>query len=84
MQKAAAALLAQSDDDGALPTLYAAVAQVPGDSYAGPSGFLEGRGAPKLVGRSARAQDAEVARRLWEVSEKLTGVAFPWSSLRAA
>ncbi|MGP4101757.1 oxidoreductase [Nonomuraea sp. KM90] len=77
VQQAAAGLLAQSDDDGALPTLYAAVAQIPGDSYAGPSGFLEGRGAPKLVGRSARARDAEVARRLWEVSEKLTGVAFP-------
>ncbi|MFB4278520.1 oxidoreductase [Nonomuraea sp. MTCD27] len=84
VQQAAAGLLAQSDDDGALPTLYAAVAHIPGDSYAGPSGFLEGRGAPKLVGRSARARDAEVARRLWEVSEKLTGVAFPGSSLRAA
>lgn len=78
VQKAVVDLLAQSDDDGALPTLYAAVADIPGNSYAGPSGFLEGRGAPKLVGRSARAQDAEVARRLWEVSEELTGVAFPW------
>nr|BFE37380.1 oxidoreductase [Actinomadura rugatobispora] len=70
-------LLAQSDDDGALPTLYAAVAEIPGNGYAGPSGFLEGRGAPKLVGRSPRAQDAETAHRLWEVSEELTGVAFP-------
>ncbi len=77
-------LFAQSDDDGALPTLYAAVADVPGDSYVGPSGFLEGRGAPKLVGRSARAHDAEAARRLWEVSEELTGVAFPWRAFQAA
>jgi NAD(P)-dependent dehydrogenase (short-subunit alcohol dehydrogenase family) len=71
-----AKLFAQSDEGGALPTLYAAVADIPGNSYAGPSGFLEGRGAPKLVGRSAAAQDAEVAQRLWEVSEKLTGVTF--------
>lgn len=76
-QRAATGLLAQSEDDGALPTLYAAVAAIPGDSYAGPSGFLEGRGAPKLVGRSARARDAGTARRLWEVSEKLTGAVFP-------
>lgn len=68
---------AQSGDDGALPTLYAAVADVPGGSYAGPGGFLEGRGAPKLVGRSKAARDAGVARRLWTVSEELTGVTFP-------
>ena len=55
----------------------AAVADIPGDSYAGPGGFMEQRGAPKLVGRSKAAQDAEVARRLWEVSEELTGVRFP-------
>ena len=69
--------VAQSAEDGALPTLYAAVADVPGDSYAGPSGFLEGRGAPTLVGRSARARDTAVARRLWDVSEALTGTTFP-------
>lgn len=84
VQKAAAGLLSQSEEDGALPTLYAAVANIPGDSYAGPSGFLEGRGAPKPVGRSAKAQDAEVAHRLWEVSEELTGVAFPRRSLQTA
>jgi NAD(P)-dependent dehydrogenase (short-subunit alcohol dehydrogenase family) len=84
VQKAAARLLAQSDDDGALPTLYAAVADLPGDGYAGPGGFLEGRGAPKLVGRSAKAQDTEVARRLWEVSEELTEATFPRDSLGTA
>ena len=70
-------IFAQSEEDGALPTIYAAVEDVPGDSYAGPSGFMEMRGAPKLVGRSAAAKDADVARRLWEVSEALTGVSFP-------
>jgi NAD(P)-dependent dehydrogenase (short-subunit alcohol dehydrogenase family) len=70
-------LLAQDSDGGALPTLYAAVADVPGNSFAGPGGFMEQRGAPKLVGRTAAAKDADVARRLWDVSEELTGVRFP-------
>ncbi|MGI5220582.1 oxidoreductase [Nocardia sp. CA-290969] len=79
----AATLFAQSDEAGALPTLYAAVADIPGNSYAGPSGFMEGRGAPKLVGRSAEARDAATAQRLWEVSESLTGVTFPQHALRS-
>jgi NAD(P)-dependent dehydrogenase (short-subunit alcohol dehydrogenase family) len=70
-------LLAQDEEGGALPTLYGAVADIPGDSFAGPGGFMEQRGAPKLVGRSGAASDADVARRLWEVSEELTGVRFP-------
>jgi NAD(P)-dependent dehydrogenase (short-subunit alcohol dehydrogenase family) len=70
-------LLAQDEDGGALPTLFAATADIPGNSFAGPSGFLQQRGAPKLVGRSRAAQDAAVARRLWEVSEELAGVRFP-------
>jgi NAD(P)-dependent dehydrogenase (short-subunit alcohol dehydrogenase family) len=69
--------LAQDEEHGALPTLYAAVAEIPPDSYAGPRGLMEMRGQPKLVGRSAAAKDATVARRLWEVSEELTGVRFP-------
>jgi NAD(P)-dependent dehydrogenase (short-subunit alcohol dehydrogenase family) len=69
-------LIAQDENGGALPTLYAAVADVPGNSFAGPGGFMEQRGAPKLVGRSKAAQDGDVARRLWEVSEQLTGVRF--------
>ena len=70
-------VFAQSEQDGARPTIYAAVEDVPGDSYAGPSGLMEMRGAPKLVGRSKAAKDSDVARRLWEVSEDLTGVSFP-------
>jgi NAD(P)-dependent dehydrogenase (short-subunit alcohol dehydrogenase family) len=70
-------LIAQDENGGALPTLYAAVADVPGNSFAGPGGFMEQRGAPKLVGRSGAATDMEVARRLWDVSEQLTGVSFP-------
>jgi NAD(P)-dependent dehydrogenase (short-subunit alcohol dehydrogenase family) len=72
-------LIAQDAAGGALPTLYAAVADIPGGSFAGPSGpfGLGLRGAPTLVGRSAAAGDDQVARRLWTVSETLTGVSFP-------
>jgi NAD(P)-dependent dehydrogenase (short-subunit alcohol dehydrogenase family) len=77
-------VLAQDEDGGALPTLYAAVADIPGDSFAGPGGFMEQRGAPRLVGRSTAAKDTDVARRLWEVSEELTGVRFPLHAAAAA
>jgi NAD(P)-dependent dehydrogenase (short-subunit alcohol dehydrogenase family) len=77
-------LLAQDEDGGALPTLYAATADIPGNSFAGPGGFKEQRGAPKLVGRSDAAKDADVARRLWDVSEELTGVRFPLGAAAAA
>ncbi len=70
-------VLAQGEEGGALPTLYAATADVPGNSFAGPSGFMESRGPAKLVGRTSQAKDMDVARRLWEVSETLTGVSFP-------
>jgi NAD(P)-dependent dehydrogenase (short-subunit alcohol dehydrogenase family) len=70
-------VLAQSDKMGALPTLYAATQDLPGNSYVGPDGFQEQRGYPKLVGRSEAARDEEVARELWRLSEELTGVTFP-------
>jgi NAD(P)-dependent dehydrogenase (short-subunit alcohol dehydrogenase family) len=70
-------ILAQDAVGGALPTLYAATVDLPGDSFAGPGGFAGLRGAPKLVGRSQQARDAAAARRLWTLSEQLTGVSFP-------
>jgi NAD(P)-dependent dehydrogenase (short-subunit alcohol dehydrogenase family) len=70
-------LFAQDADGGALPTIYAAVGELPGNSYTGPSGFMELRGVPKRVGRTSAAKDMDVAGRLWEVSEQLTGVKFP-------
>jgi len=69
-------VMAQSDEMGALPTLFAATQALPGASYVGPDGFQEQRGHPTLVGRSAAASDTETARRLWELSEELTGVSF--------
>ena len=70
-------LLAQDAAGGALPTLYAAVADIGGNSFAGPGGLGGMRGAPVLCARSAAARDPETARRLWSVSEELTGVKFP-------
>jgi NAD(P)-dependent dehydrogenase (short-subunit alcohol dehydrogenase family) len=70
-------VIAQSDEQGAWPTLYAATQDLPGGSYAGPDGFHEGRGHPTLVGRSAAASDPETAAALWEASEQLTGTTFP-------
>ncbi|MFL5888519.1 MAG: oxidoreductase [Solirubrobacteraceae bacterium] len=77
-------IFAQDERGGALPALYAATADVAGNSFVGPSGFMEQRGAPKLVGRSAAARNADAARRLWEVSEELTGVRFPLGAKAAA
>jgi NAD(P)-dependent dehydrogenase (short-subunit alcohol dehydrogenase family) len=77
-------LFAQDEDGGAMPTLYAATADIPGNSFAGPSGFKEQRGAPKLVGRTDAAKDDDVARRLWDTSEQLTGVHFPLAAAAAA
>jgi len=70
-------LLAQDAAAGALPTLYAATADLPGNTFAGPSGFAGLRGAPAPCSRSRAARDPETARRLWQVSETLTGVRFP-------
>ncbi len=69
--------IAQSDEMGALPTLYAATQDVPGGSYVGPDGFQEARGHPTLVSCSPAASDPKVAAALWAASEALTGTAFP-------
>jgi len=70
-------LFAQSDEAGARPTLFAASQDLPGASYVGPDGRTEHRGYPTLVGRTAAASDVEMAKRLWTLSEELTGVTFP-------
>jgi NAD(P)-dependent dehydrogenase (short-subunit alcohol dehydrogenase family) len=67
-------LWGQSAAMGALPLLYAATADLPGGTYVGPGGRGEWRGDPALVLPSPTARDREVAKRLWQVSEELTGV----------
>jgi NAD(P)-dependent dehydrogenase (short-subunit alcohol dehydrogenase family) len=70
-------LLAQRPERGALPILYAAtIADVDGGHFIGPDGFNEYRGSPTMVGPAARARDPETGRRLWLVSEELTGVSY--------
>ena len=69
----------QPDHMGALPQLYAAtMPDVEPDDYWGPDSFREQRGHPTRVGRTAAARDVEAARLLWERSEALTGVTYPW------
>lgn len=72
--KVANVVVAQSDEKGSLPTLFAASQDLPGGSYVGPDGLGELRGSPTLVGRTTAASNAEDARRLWTMSEELTGV----------
>lgn len=67
-------LFAQDAAAGALPTLYAATADVEGGAFAGPGNSAQTKGAPKLVGRSDAAQNTGHAARLWTLSETLTGV----------
>jgi NAD(P)-dependent dehydrogenase (short-subunit alcohol dehydrogenase family) len=71
-------LFSQDAAMGALPVLRAATdPSVLGGQYYGPGGFLGLRGYPKLVASSRRSHDEAVQRRLWAISEELTGVTFP-------
>jgi len=71
-------LVGQSPEKGALPTLRAATdPNVRGGEYYGPDGFGEWRGDPVPVRSTARSHDPDAQRRLWTVSEQLTGVTFP-------
>jgi NAD(P)-dependent dehydrogenase (short-subunit alcohol dehydrogenase family) len=71
-------LFSQGPDMGALPVLRAASDPgVTGGQYYGPDGFLGTRGYPELVRSSRQSHDAAVQRRLWTVSEELTGVTYP-------
>ncbi|MGY2032210.1 SDR family NAD(P)-dependent oxidoreductase [Nocardia gipuzkoensis] len=70
-------LLSQSAAMGALPTLRAATDPgVTGGQYYGPDGPGGLRGHPKPVSSSKQSHDPELARRLWQVSEDLTGVSY--------
>lgn len=63
---------------GALSTLYAATApQADGGVYYGPTGEDEKRGPLGFARTPAAATDEEAARRLWKISERLTGVTYP-------
>ena len=68
----------QPADKGALPTLRAATDPgARGGQYYGPDGLGEVKGSPKVVGSSAQSRNEELQRRLWTMSEELTGVTYP-------
>jgi NAD(P)-dependent dehydrogenase (short-subunit alcohol dehydrogenase family) len=74
--------LYQGPDMGALPQLRAATDPgVIGGQYFGPDGFAEQRGYPVVVASSRASHDVDAQRRLWTVSEELTGVTFPVPAL---
>ncbi|HEX2132485.1 MAG TPA: oxidoreductase [Actinophytocola sp.] len=71
-------LAAQDAAMGALPQLYAATgADVESGQFWGPDGRGESKGFPTLVEPLDAARDRELAKRLWDVSEQLTGVRIP-------
>jgi NAD(P)-dependent dehydrogenase (short-subunit alcohol dehydrogenase family) len=71
-------LLGQPASAGALPTLYAASSpDIQGGGFYGPDGFGEMKGAPKAAVIKPAGQDMDAARRLWEVTEQLTGFPYP-------
>jgi NAD(P)-dependent dehydrogenase (short-subunit alcohol dehydrogenase family) len=70
-------IIGQSPQQGALPQLLAATGPaVATDDYYGPAHLGESRGHPKLVDRTRHVKDQELARRLWQRSEELTGVHY--------
>jgi NAD(P)-dependent dehydrogenase (short-subunit alcohol dehydrogenase family) len=70
--------LGQSAAMGALATLRAAADPAArGGEYYGPGGRGELKGYPRLVASTERARDVEAQQRLWQESERLTGVSYP-------
>jgi NAD(P)-dependent dehydrogenase (short-subunit alcohol dehydrogenase family) len=70
-------LLAHGPESGARPTIMAAVDDVPGGSFVGPSRLGGVRGPARVTQPARNALDAQVAKRLWEASERLTATRFP-------
>jgi NAD(P)-dependent dehydrogenase (short-subunit alcohol dehydrogenase family) len=70
--------VAQSAYAGALPTLRAATdPEATGGSFWGPKHFRQMMGPPVSVSSTKRSHNADDAKRLWGVSEEMSGVQFP-------
>ena len=74
---AAVKAVSQSVTEGALPTLMAATADLPGSTYCGPSGLGQMGGRPAVVDCSPLAADQDAQRRLWDLSQEAVGLAYP-------
>lgn len=68
-------VFAQSPAMGALPTLYAATADLPSGRFVGPAALVWGH--PTVTRSSPATHDEEKAAQLWALSEKLTNVTYP-------
>ncbi|MGA2598892.1 MAG: oxidoreductase [Bryobacteraceae bacterium] len=72
-----AGIMSQDAAHGALPTLRAATAlDAAAGSYYAPDGIFHAKGDPVLIPIPKPAEDMAAARRLWQISEDLTGVEF--------
>ena len=70
-------IFTHSAANASLPTLYAALGEdVEGGDYFGPTGYKEMKGKPGKVTSMPQSHDKEVAKKLWDESEKLTGKEF--------
>jgi NAD(P)-dependent dehydrogenase (short-subunit alcohol dehydrogenase family) len=75
---AATRLVGQSPEAGAAPVVAAATALgLAGGTYVGPGGPFELNGPPAVVPMPPVAYDEQLAARLWDASERATGVRFP-------
>jgi hypothetical protein len=71
-------IVAQPAEKGALPTLFAATnPDIRGGEYIGPDGPGSRRGNPVQTSEASKLFKTEMAVKLWEISENLTGVKFP-------
>ncbi|MGG6310733.1 oxidoreductase [Paenibacillus macerans] len=73
-------LISQSAEMGALPSLYAATEpSIRGGEYIGPKGWGGLKGYPEKLAIAEQLYDPDASRKLWEVSERLTGVTYSFS-----
>ncbi len=70
-------ILAQTVEMGTLPTLRAATdLDAQSGNYFGPTKMMEMRGYPELVRSNKLSHNKENAKKLWNLSEQLTGVSY--------
>ncbi|GAA4833214.1 oxidoreductase [Algivirga pacifica] len=75
-------VLLNQPKEAALPTLMAALNKdAKGGDYYGPQGFNEMKGKPGIADRTTYSKQEDVAKRLWELSEQLTGITYPFEEL---
>ena len=75
--KAVGALVLQSSDAGALPTLRGLHHSTPSGAFVGPGGLGQLRGRPVLLEVPSTAKDPATAERLWELTEQVLDTPLP-------